>query len=169
MIKSDVFHEGIAVNADSLPQPLRTGKVGFRAMVDDFAIGCDSTTFHLHTTVRHMKPYAKSFVSIDTAINQVDSPQCENKLRFVRLPLPLRRMFGSSKVATFALHDPKSDCFTTGFCEARYSLRSGNASQKLASEGSRRPRESINHRSSSPLFIAGAITPTALPGQWSIS
>ena len=61
------------------------------------------------------------------------------------------------KVATFALHDPVSDCFVTGFCEARCSLRSGNAPQKLASEGSRRPRESINHRSLSTPFIAGAI------------
>ena len=94
---------------------------------------------------------------IDAAINQVDSPLCENKLRFVWLSLPLRRMFDSSKVATFALHDPKSDCFANGFCEARCSLRSGNAPQKLASEGSRRPRESINHRSLSILFIAGAI------------
>ncbi len=47
--------------------------------------------------------------TIDAAINQVDSPQCENKLRFVRLPLPLRRMF-PPKAATFALHDPESDC-----------------------------------------------------------
>ncbi len=47
------------------------------------------------------------------------------------------------KAATFALHDPESDCFATGFCEARCSLRSGS--------------ESINHRSLSTLFIAGAI------------
>ena len=93
----------------------------------------------------------------DTAINQVDPPRCENELRFVWLSLPLRRMF-LPKVVTFALHDPVSDCFVTGFCEARCSLRSGNAPQKLASEGSRRPRESINHRSLSTPFIAGAIT-----------
>ena len=67
------------------------------------------------------------------------------------------------KVATFALHDPAGDCLVTGFCEARYSLRSGNAPQKLASEGSRsRPRESINHRSLSTSFsfIAGVICVT---------
>ena len=69
---------------------------------------------------------------IDAAINQVDSPQCENKLRLVRLSLPLRRMF-LQKVAIFTLHDPNSDCFATGFCEARCSLRSGNAPQKLVS------------------------------------
>ena len=88
----------------------------------------------------------------DTAINQVDSPQCENELRFVwlsrglRLPseasfcgaFPLRRIF-LPKVATFALHDPVSDCFVTDFCEARCSLRSG--------------RESINHRSLSTPFL----------------
>ena len=76
--------------------------------------------------------------SIDAVINQVDSPQCENKLRFVRLSLPLRRMF-LPKVATFALHETKSDCFATGFCEARYSLRSGS--------------ESINHRSFQPFLL----------------
>ena len=85
---------------------------------------------------------------IDTAINQVDSPQCENKLRFVRLSLPLRRTF-LPKAATFALHDPKSDCLATGFCETRYSLRSGS--------------ESINHRSLSTLFIAGAINKLLRP------
>ena len=67
----------------------------------------------------------------DTAINQVDSPRYENELRFVwlsrglRLPseasfcgaFPLRRMF-LPKAATFALHDPRSDCFATRFCEA---------------------------------------------------
>ena len=63
------------------------------------------------------------------------------------MPLP--------KAATFILHDHGSDCFVTGFCEARCSLRSGNAPQKLASEGSRRPRESINHRSLSTPSIAG--------------
>ena len=69
---------------------------------------------------------------IDAAINQIDSPQCENKLRIVRLSrglrlpseasfcgaFPLRRMF-LPKAATFALHDPRSDCFATRFCEAR--------------------------------------------------
>ena len=115
---------------------------------------------------------------IDAAINQIDSPQCENKLRIVRLSrglrlpseasfcgaFPLRRMF-LPKVATFALHDPVSDCFVTDFCEARYSLRSGNAPKRSGgqvAEGDREairkyPRESINHRSLSTLFIAGAI------------
>ena len=114
----------------------------------------------------------------DTAINQVDFPQYENELRFVwlsrglRLPsetsscgaFPLRRMF-LPKAATFALHDPRSDCFATVFCEARYRLRSGNAPKRSGgqvAEGDREairkyPRESINHRSLSTPFIAGAI------------
>ena len=64
---------------------------------------------------------------------------------------------GLSKDIQFSGNGLKGDCFVTGFCEARCSLRSGNAPQKLASEGSRRPRESINHRSLSTPFIAGAI------------
>ena len=114
----------------------------------------------------------------DTAINQVDSPQYENELRFVwlsrglRLPseasfcgaFPLRRMF-LHKVATFALHDPVSDCFVTDFCEARCSLRSGNATKRSGgqvAEGDREairkyPRESINHLGLSTLFIVEAI------------
>ena len=114
----------------------------------------------------------------DTAINQVNPPRCENELRFVwfsrglRLPseasfcgaFPLRRMF-LPKAATFALHDPRSDCFAIGFCEARYRLRSGNAPKRSGgqvAEGDREairkyPRESINHRSLSTLFIAVSI------------
>ena len=92
---------------------------------------------------------------IDAAINQVDSPQCENKLRLVRLSLPLRRMF-LQKVATFTLHDPNSDCFATGFCEARCSLRSGNAPQKLVS------RVAVGRARAS---IIGVYQPFLLPEQ----
>ena len=111
-------------------------------------------------------------------INQVDSPQYENELRFVwlsrglRLPsetsfcgvFPFRRMF-LPKAATFALHDPRSDGFATDFCEARYRLRSGNAPKRSGgqvAEGDgeairKYPRESINHRSLSTFFIAVSI------------
>ena len=37
---------------DSLPQPLHTGKFGFRAIVGDFIAGCNSITFHQCTTQR---------------------------------------------------------------------------------------------------------------------
>ena len=92
---------------------------------------------------------------IDAAINQVDSPQCENKLRLVRLSLPLRRMF-LQKVAIFTLHDPNSDCLATGFCEARCSLRSGNAPQKLVS------RVAVGRARAS---IIGVYQPFLLPEQ----